>query len=390
MDGQTLAAFREGPFTLRIVSRLLPVLLTGVLAACASPGMPPGGPEDKVAPEIVRIAPDSGKVNVTPSSVIFRFDEVVSERPSGAPSLGALFLISPRGGEPRVDWHREEISVKPRRGWRKNTAYTITLLPGLSDLRGNTRNTGAVTMFSTGPTLPASRVTGTLFNWAEARAIKKTGLVQMWPRSDTTLVYMTATDTLGTFVLYAVPPGNYVLRGVSDDNNNRGLDPREAWDTVGLTVSDSAKATVYAFVHDSLGARLMNASLRDSVTLELSFDNALSLTQPLTPASIRIKGFDSTDVGVLSAGPPPPDTTAAVRNLGRPVPSRSILVKLSRQLRPGLSYRIRVTDVHNLMGVSRSGETIFKMPAAAAQRPATVPPAAPPAAPPPAPTPVKK
>jgi hypothetical protein len=357
-----------------------------VLGACASPGMPPGGPEDKQAPQIVRIAPDSGKVDVTPSSVIFRFDEVVSERPSGAASLGALFLISPRDGEPRVDWHREEISVRPRRGWRKNTAYTITLLPGLSDLRGNARNTGAVTMFSTGATLPASHVTGTLYNWAEARVIPKGGLVQLWPRSDTTLVYITATDSLGSFVLRAVPPGNYVLRGVSDDNNNRGLDRREAWDTVGITLGDSAKVSVYAFVHDSLGARLMNAAYRDSVTLELSFDNPLSISSPMTPANVRIKGFDSTDVGVLSVTPPPPDTTAAVRNLGRPVPPRSVLVKLSRPLRTGLSYRIRVTDVHNLMGIARSGEIIFKAPAPTAPNPAAVPPAAPP----PAPTPVKK
>ena len=386
MDDTTVATSREGPFTLRIVSRLLPVVLTTLLAACASPGMPPGGPEDKQAPQIVRIAPDSGKVDVTPSSVIFRFDEVVSERPAGAPSLGALFLISPRDGEPRVDWHREEISVRPHRSWRKNTAYTITLLPGLSDLRGNARNTGAVMMFSTGATLPASHVTGTLYNWAEARVIPKGGLVQLWPRSYTTLVYITATDSLGSFVLRAIPPGNYVLRGVSDDNNNRGLDRREAWDTVGITLGDSAKANVYAFVHDSLGARLMNAAYRDSVTLELSFDNPLSLSSPVTPASVRIKGFDSTDVGVLSVTPPPPDTTAAVRNLGRPVPPRSVLVKLSRPLRAGLSYRIRVIDVRNLMGVARSGETIFKAPAQTAPKPAAVPPAAPP----PAPTPVKK
>ena len=130
----------------------------------------------------------------------------------------------------------------------------------------------------------------------------------------------------------------------------------------------------------------MNAAYRDSVTLELSFDNPLSISNPVTPANVRIKGFDSTDVGVLSVTTPPPDTTAAVRNLGRPVPPRSVLVKLSVPLRTGLSYRIRVTDVRNLMGIARSGETIFKAPAPTAPKPAAVPPAAPP----PAPTPVKK
>ncbi|MEA2766434.1 MAG: hypothetical protein QOK07_2838, partial [Gemmatimonadaceae bacterium] len=40
--------------------------------ACASPGMPPGGPPDVAAPQIVKIIPDSGTVGVSPKEVIFR------------------------------------------------------------------------------------------------------------------------------------------------------------------------------------------------------------------------------------------------------------------------------------------------------------------------------
>ncbi|HEV7836427.1 MAG TPA: Ig-like domain-containing protein, partial [Gemmatimonadaceae bacterium] len=85
---------------------------------CASPGMPPGGPPDVAAPQIIDIAPDSGRVGVTPKDVIFRFDEVVAERPPSVTTLADLFLISPRDGTPNVGWHRDEISVRPRRGWR--------------------------------------------------------------------------------------------------------------------------------------------------------------------------------------------------------------------------------------------------------------------------------
>ena len=204
----------------------------------------------------MNVAPDSAKTGVTPKEVIFRFDEVVNERPAGAASLQQLFLISPRDGEPRVDWNREEIAVRPRRAWRKNTAYTITLLPGLSDLRGNARNTGAVTMFSTGMTLPASFIKGTLYNWPDARVINRSGLVQAWPKGDTTLVYLAATDSSGTFSLNTMPPGDYVVRGIGDDNNNRGLDRRESWDTVSVSLRDSAKLDLFTFIHDSLGARL--------------------------------------------------------------------------------------------------------------------------------------
>ncbi len=356
-----------------------------IVMACASPGMPPGGPVDTKAPEIVKIAPDSGMTGVTPKEVIFRFDEVVSERPSGAASLDGLFLISPRNGEPRADWHREEISVRPRRGWRKNTTYTITLLPGLSDLRGNARNTGAVMVFSTGQTIPTSRITGLLYNWTEARPITRNGVVEAWPRGDTTMVYVTTTDSTGAYVLPALPPGDYVVRGFSDDNNNRGLDRREPFDTTGLTLSDSARANVYSFVHDSLGARLQSATLRDSVTVDLSFDNALSLANPLTPAQIRVVGPDSVDLGVTSVTLPPADTATAVRKLGRPIPPRSVTIKLARPIRARTSYRIRVTGVRNLMGIVRNGEFLLSAPAtlpvpapAKAAAPATVPPPPPP------------
>ena len=269
-----------------------------------------------------------------------------------------------------------------RRGWRRNTAYTITLLPGLSDLRGNTRNTGAVTVFSTGATIPTSRITGILGNWTEARPVNRRGLVQAWPRGDTTLVYVTTTDSAGAYVLPALPPGDYVVRGISDDNNNRGLDRREPWDTSGVTLRDTASVRVYAFVHDSLGARLQSAALRDSVTINLAFDNSLSIAQPLTPAQIRVLAPDSTDLGVTSVTLPPPDTTAAVRRLGRPVPPRSVTIKLARPVRPKTSYRIRVTGVRNLMGVARNGEFLLATPETL-PAPAPPPPATPVTAPPP-------
>ena len=353
--------------------------------ACASPGVPPGGPVDTEAPKIVRIAPDSGKTGTTPREVVFRFDEVVSERPSGAQSLAALFLISPRDGEPKVEWGRDEISVRPRRGWRKNTAYTITLLPGLSDLRGNTRNTGAVTQFATGTSIPAGRIAGTFYNWAEARAVPR-ALIEARPRSDTTLVYITAADSVGNFVLATLPPGTYRVRGIADDNGNKGLDPREAWDTAAVILADSARMDIYGFVHDSLGTTISSVTARDSITLEITFDNPLASSPQLGTANIRVRASDSTDVPIASVSAPPPDTTItnAVK-LARPIPTKVLVVKLARRLRPRTDYRVRVIDARNLLGVVRSSERVVSIPA-----PAAPPPAAPPPPPPPSAAPVKK
>src|SRR4051812_45548141 len=99
MDSATWSARAESRIVVRIVKRFAAVTAFILLAGCASPGVPPGGPVDTQAPQIVRIIPDSAKTGTTPPQVVFRFDEVVSERPSGVPSLSALFLISPRDGE---------------------------------------------------------------------------------------------------------------------------------------------------------------------------------------------------------------------------------------------------------------------------------------------------
>src|SRR5215207_8511048 len=129
------SAFIRGSL-LQFVSPTTGALLA-VALGCASQGAPPGGAPDSTPPEVLHITPDTGAVNVKPARVVFRFDEVVSERPQGATSLRDLFIISPRQGEPDVDWRRDAITVRARRGWRANTVYTVTMLPGLTDLRGN-------------------------------------------------------------------------------------------------------------------------------------------------------------------------------------------------------------------------------------------------------------
>src|SRR5439155_14834253 len=118
-----------------LVRRLIAV---AALAACASAGAPPGGPERKEPPAIVSITPDSGATAPRTRSVLFTFDEVVSDRPGGGKTdLNQLFLISPSDGTPRVNWHRSSIEVRPRNGFQRDRAYAVTLLPGLTDLRGN-------------------------------------------------------------------------------------------------------------------------------------------------------------------------------------------------------------------------------------------------------------
>ena len=89
-----------------------------VLAGCAQPGIPPGGPTDTKPPVLVRVTPDTNATDVRRGSITFEFDEVVSERPQGVPSLAELFIVSPSLGPNGISWRRTRIDITPRGGLR--------------------------------------------------------------------------------------------------------------------------------------------------------------------------------------------------------------------------------------------------------------------------------
>jgi hypothetical protein len=386
--------------------RLTAALLLAL--GCASPGMPPGGPPDAAAPQILAIVPDTGTVGIAPKEVIFRFDEVVSERPAGATTLDDIFLISPRDGTPEASWHRQAIGVRPRRGWRPNTAYTVIMLRGISDLRGNVRNTGASTFFSTGKTVPRTRLTGRVFDWVAG--IPGVGaMVESFVKPDSLRPYVALVDSSGAFAIEHLPPGSYTVRAYLDRNRNLGIDPSEPWDSVAVNVTDSVSTTILMFVHDTVPPRIRDLLLLDSVSLRVFFDKPVAPTQTLSAANFAVIGPDSAPVPIVSVGAalkdtavkpvnapiaapppraavarpaPPRDTTTAVKPvMPRPSPITEIVITLRRPLAPSRTYRVRAIGIRGLLGHTGDSERPIAIPAPPPQP--TVKPAVTPTPPPP-------
>jgi hypothetical protein len=385
---------------------------------CASPGMPPGGPPDTAAPQIVAIVPDSGTVGVKPKEVLFRFDEVVSERPPGVTTLGDLFLISPRDGVPDVSWHRDALGVRPSHGWRANTPYTVIMQRGLSDLRGNVRNTGASTFFSTGQIIPRTRIKGHVFDWASGSPANG-ALVESFVQPDTIHAYIALADSNGAFAMEHVPPARYTVRAYVDRNRNQAIDPSEPWDSASVNLTDSAAADLVIFVHDTVPPRIGGISAIDSLMLHVTFDKPVDPTQTLTAANFAVIGPppDSAPVPIVSAGPAPKDTTAKVNpavgaapapaptipRLGarvpppprhdttavvpkpvmpRPIPISEAVIKLQHPLSPKTPYRVRAIGIRGLLGQTGNSERTYTRPAPpppVTPKPAVTPPATPPA-----------
>jgi hypothetical protein len=375
------------------------------LQACASPGMPPGGPPDTVAPQLIAIIPDSGSAGVKPKEVLFRFDEVVAERPPSVTTLADLFLISPRDGVPEVSWHRDAIAVKPTHGWRANTPYTVIMMRGLADIRGNVRNTGVTTFFSTGPTLPRTRISGQVFDWLTGTPAAG-ALVESFVQPDSIHPYVALVDTSGAFVLEHLPPASYAVRAYLDRNKNMGIDPSEPWDSASVNLNDSSRIELLLFVHDTVPPRLALIAASDSQTLRVTFDKPFDPAQTLTAANFAVIGPDSVPIPIASANPEPRDTigktappvrapsvprAAAVprvdttpapkRVMSRPTAISAAIIKLQRPLKPKIVYRVRAIGIRGLLGRMGDSERPFTAPAPPAPPP--VKPAATPTAPPP-------
>lgn len=278
--------------------------------ACANVEPPPGGPLDAQPPALVRVLPESGAV--VPSlrdAVVLQFDEVIDEMGGGGGGGGGSFggggaagldgqiLLSPVTGDVDVSWRRTAIGVKPREGWRRGRVYRLELLPGIRDLRGNRLGDGRVVVFSTGPAIPTAVVSGTALDWTGQRALAR-GLIRVAPRGDTT-GYLARVDSAGGFRIAAIPPGEYVVHALQDENGNRRLDRREAYDSALVRIDSSATAVLWTFVHDTAGPRLRSADPVDSVTFRLVFAQHLDPHDRPDTARLRLIALpDSTPVPV--------------------------------------------------------------------------------------------
>ncbi|MBI4421588.1 MAG: carboxypeptidase regulatory-like domain-containing protein, partial [Gemmatimonadetes bacterium] len=281
-----------------LFSSLFPPFVAALISSCATIQEPPGGPPDFAPPLLVSVAPDSGAIIPGfKDAAAFRFNEVVAERP-GAP-LEQLFVVSPRPRTLVVSWHREEITVEPREGWRPGVAYQLILLPGITDLRNNRLTTGRTIVFSTGGPIPATTVAGRVVDWEGGTAAAR-ALIEATHLPDS-LVYWGMADSTGRFSLSALPPGEYVLSATVDKSGNRLREYREPFDSLLIRLDSTLEHTFWAYTHDSVGPRIRAVSRLDSLAIRIEFN------QMLRPGSL--------DSGAVTVATLPDSAPAVVAEL---------------------------------------------------------------------------
>ncbi len=404
--------------SLRMTSEGFRVTTVSVLVAgCASVARPPGGPERHTPPEIISISVDTNATGVTAGKIDVGFDEVVAEHPTGVgstlqggPTLENVVLVSPRTSPIKVSWHRDHITIEPKGGFKPNTTYRLTLLPGITDIRGNVRREATTLVFSTGPTIQPFSILGQVFDW-QASAPASLATVEAIANAGTkdSLTYIGIADSGGRFDVGPLGQGKYLMRGFIDADNNQMIGPLEKWDTVTVEVADHRPVVEllaiqrdtapigiqHVDVVDSNGTRLRvtldkpfdprTQLLLASVTLERADSSEVPIARVMTDSQATTelarpdtnKSRDTTKRPVPAPGlQAPPSTRPPAPRPSLPPPQLAIVVQLApgAAVKPESTYAITIRGIPNLIGKVRPASYEFRVP-----KPTAVPAAKPPA-----------
>ncbi len=222
------------------MTRLGPALLCAtlvvscamLLASCATPQMPSGGPTDSTPPEIVESIPAPDSVNVSGRTIRITFSEYVDE----ASFSRALEITPDSPGSPEISWSGRTVEVRLPEALRPNTTYVVTLDTELRDIRSVALPSPITFAFSSGPTISAGTLSGrVLLPQAGdpatgvdvfAYALPDSAAPDSLPgRPD----YRTQTDQSGEFAFDFLTEQFYYVVALRDENRNRQPDPEEEY-----------------------------------------------------------------------------------------------------------------------------------------------------------------
>lgn len=262
------------------------------LTSCASIRPPPGGDEDKSAPQIDTTLPAAGMTNVPRKTDIhFEFAQDVDR----SSFMQAITITPYMQGVVKYDWSGyDEVDIELPDSLHENTTYVVTLSRDLKTLRGGTLGTPTQITFSTGSIIDSGIIAGKVY--PSFRATEKSDLSGVFvfcydithQNADTLDMtrtrpdYITQPDKDGSYALRALAIGHsYRIIAVVDEFRNKLYD--HTIDDYGVTkydvvldkpmVSDVTMRLAAKF--DTTKPILQDIEVRDAYHFRANFSEAI-------------------------------------------------------------------------------------------------------------------
>jgi len=272
----------------RVVLGAVATAMAGMLGGCARQEAPPGGPEDRRPPVVVRTVPEAFDTVSDLREVRFDFDERISERVAGG-SLNEAVTVSPRGGDVRVSHSRRSLSVRVEGGFEEGLVYRVTLRPAVSDLFGNQLADPFELVFSTGGALVPTTLAGEV--WDRITGSNTSDALVLASEGPDSPVHQSVTDREGIFALRYLPSGRVTVTAFEDVNRNGAIDSTEIQGatTAELVSGDTLIIDLPILAPDTAAAVALSADAIDSVTVVVEFDDYLEPSSELDGIDVALR-----------------------------------------------------------------------------------------------------
>lgn len=242
---------------------------------------------DRRPPVLLRTEPDTfATLTDLNASVSFYFDERISETVSGG-SLDEAVTVSPQTGAARVSHGRTTLSVEVEGGFRPGLVYRVTLQPVIRDMFGNALRDPFDLVFSTGGVPSPTAVAGQVWSRTTGQGVSR-ALVHAI--SADSLVHVARADEVGIYAFRYLPASSYRLTAFDDLDRDGELDAREMQGSVAapLSAGDTLLLDVPMLPSDTTPAVALTASVLDSVTIALEFDDFLDVDSPAAVIVVQL------------------------------------------------------------------------------------------------------
>ncbi|MCX7880216.1 MAG: Ig-like domain-containing protein [Ignavibacteria bacterium] len=253
--------------------------------SCANPKPPSGGEPDRTPPKVIKYSPENYSVNFREKQISIEFSKWVER----ASVINNIYLNLPLKYE--IVWSGKKMYLRFAQNLPDSTTITFLLGNNYSDLDGNKPNEPFTLVFSTGPSIDSSRISGFVLTEHPQKTF-----IYAFPSSTNfdTIVkledifhYRTQPNVNGYFNFEALKEGDYHIVAFLDNNNNRIYDKNiDGFGVCSKKFSATYSASDTCFIllthpYDFVSPQIIDINSLNKRLLKITFSEPITFTSEL-------------------------------------------------------------------------------------------------------------